>query len=467
MNREEPEQTGYSRTGRVNGTGQTGETAETGGGEVKRDEAAPAPLPAAPASSPAPEHATPLAEATFFTRSRLSGVGLALLAGLCLTLIQLAAALSVAPGSNLAERYYSLFQHDSFWFENIMVRGYVSTVPPAPYKSYDVSNVAFFPAYPYLAGWMLERLDLDTREALLLTSQLAAWLFWSYAAALLLRWRTPWPAAVAVLGVIGTHPAAFYLVAAYSEALFLAALVGFLFWSSRAGAGSAILAAAHGFCMTATRIVGIPCVAAAGGGDRGFFRRLERRIWIGFVSLLGAALFFALCQGRFGSWDFYMQTQQAGWGVMPEYLEPLRLENYTHIAPDWTEPREVAEFSLAVTLWMAVALGAAEVAARRQAQRRGISSGFMQRLPFYFCAAVVFYVSMAGVASVAFESMIRYQFCTYALAALAAAHLLACVPPRSKAVRAVLWALAALLIAAGAYLQAYYAAVFTRGGWFA
>ncbi len=391
-----------------------------------------------------------------------------------MTLAQLAGVVALAPGhgglSSLSERYDALFQHDSFWFENIMVRGYVSTVPPAPKKSFEVSNVAFFPAYPLLAGWLVEEGHLDTRQALLLAAQLCAWVFWSYAAALLMRWRVPWPVAAAALALIAAHPAAFYLVAGYSESLFLATLLGFLFWSSRAGTASAILAAAHGFGMTATRIVGIPCAAAAGSGETGPRphlrpRRLERRFWIAFVSILGALLFFALCQARFGSWDFYMQTQEAGWGVVPRYLEPLRWSHYAWFLPDWTKPAQVSRFSLVAMFWTAAALLLAEAAAAFRARGRG--TGLRVRLPFYFCAAVIFYVSAAGVASVGFQSMIRYQFCSHALVALAAAHLLAKAPVRSAAARGALWAVAALIAAAGWWLQAYYATVFTRGGWFA
>jgi len=196
-------------------------------------------------------------------------------------------------------------------------------------------------------------------------------------------------------------------------------------------------------------------------------RRLERRFWITFVAVLGAVLFFAFCQARFGSWDFYMQTQKAGWGVTPEFLEPLRWGHYTLFAPDWTQPRQVSQFSMAVTIWMVGLMGVAEVLAQWQARRRGISSGVRVRLPFYFCAVAVFYIAAAGVASVGFESMIRYQFCTWVLGVLAAAHLFAVVPPQGRVTRGALLLLAVFLIAAGWWLQGIYAGIFTRGGWFA
>jgi hypothetical protein len=351
-----------------------------------------------------------------------------------------------------------------------MLQGYVSTIPPSPNKSLEVSNVAFFPGYPLLAGFLMERLNLSSRSALLLAAWLSAWLFWSYAVAFLMRWRVSLVVALGTLAVITAHPAAFYMVAAYSESLFLAMLLGFLFWSSREGKLSAFIAAAHGFGMTVTRIVGLPCALASGGGGRlgsSLMQRLERRFWITLSASLGAVLFFAFCQARFGSWDFYMQTQKAGWGVKPQYLEPLNWYHYTRFTPDWNTPREVSQFSLGATLVMVLLLVGMELWAKRQAQIRQITSGFRARLPFYFCALVIFYISAAGVASVGFESMIRYQFCTWAVALLPVAHLVTMVPPGGRLGRGVLLVLAALLFGLGWMLQEVYARVFMLGGWFA
>src|SRR5207302_3000051 len=83
------------------------------------------------------------------------------------------------------------------------------------------------------------------------------------------RWNLPsgWQllGALAILA----HPAAFFLVAGYSESLFLMGLLGFLFWSGTEARGARILAAIHGIVMSATRIVGLPCALAP----------LVKRIW--------------------------------------------------------------------------------------------------------------------------------------------------------------------------------------------
>src|SRR5947199_228647 len=72
---------------------------------------------------------------------------------LLVTLAQLVVAIAMlAPEGPLFYRYTTLIQHDSYWFENIIARGYQTTVPPINHKMMEVSNTAFFPAYPMFAG---------------------------------------------------------------------------------------------------------------------------------------------------------------------------------------------------------------------------------------------------------------------------------------------------------------------------
>src|SRR5438132_7425982 len=185
-----------------------------------------------------------------------------LLAGLVLTLLQLAMAVSLlAPEGPLSYRYSTLIQHDSYWFANIVDRGFQTIVPPISHKVMEVSNVAFFPAYPAIAGLVRKCFQLQTGNALLVTAQAAAWGFWTYFFLFCERWNLS--LSLRFFGALSVlaHPAAFFLVAAYSESLFLMALVGFIYWSSAEGRAAKISAALHGILMSATRIVGIPCAA--------------------------------------------------------------------------------------------------------------------------------------------------------------------------------------------------------------
>src|SRR4051794_40646560 len=185
-----------------------------------------------------------------------------LVAGCAVTIFQVVMAVALlAPEKPITERYSALVQHDSYWFMNIIDRGYQTIIPPIDHKVMEISNVAFFPAYPAIAALLRNAFNISTGTALLITAQLAAWGFWSYFFLFCRRWKV-----AASLQIGGTllflaNPAAFFLVAAYSESLFLMALLGFIYWSSTEGRVARLLAVVHGVVMSATRIVGIVCAA--------------------------------------------------------------------------------------------------------------------------------------------------------------------------------------------------------------
>src|SRR5438477_9614507 len=185
-----------------------------------------------------------------------------ILAGLFVTFAQLAVAVCLlAPEGPLSYRYSRLIQHDGYWFMNIVDRGYATIVPPINHKVMEVSNVAFFPAYPALAGAIRAMSGVETETALLIAAQLAAWAFWTYFFLFCARWKiSPTLRFFGALSILA-HPAAFFLIAGYSESLFLMALIGFIYWSSSEGRAAKIWAALHGILMSATRIVGVPCAA--------------------------------------------------------------------------------------------------------------------------------------------------------------------------------------------------------------
>src|SRR5436305_5922010 len=182
-----------------------------------------------------------------------------LLAALLVTLMQIAMAVGLlAPEGPFSYRYATLVQHDSYWFANIVNCGYQTIVPPINHKVMEVSNVAFFPAYPLLAAGLHYGFGLETDTALLVTAQAAAWGFWSYFFLLCDRWSVS--AGIQALGAlaIAAHPASFFLIAAYSESLFLMALLGFIYWTGAEGKWTRPWAVVHGMLMSATRIAGIP-----------------------------------------------------------------------------------------------------------------------------------------------------------------------------------------------------------------
>jgi hypothetical protein len=189
--------------------------------------------------------------------ARKSAAFTALGAGLMIMLAQLfVAVVLMAPEGPLSYRYETLVQHDSYWFANIIDRGYQTILPPITRKMMEVSNVAFFPAYPVIAGALHHWVGLSVNNALLITAQAAAWGFWTYFFLFCARWKVSPVLQFFGATAIAAHPTAFFLIAAYSESLFLMGLMGFMYWTTAKGRTAKVLAALHGIVMSATRIVG-------------------------------------------------------------------------------------------------------------------------------------------------------------------------------------------------------------------
>src|SRR5438552_6231028 len=203
-----------------------------------------------------------LAACDYDVMTRLPWLLKPLLAGCAVTLVPVGMAVALlAPEKPITERYSALVQHDSYWFMNIIDRGYQTIVPPIDHKVMEVSNVAFFPAYPAIAALVRNAFNISTDTALLITAQLAAWGFWTYFFLFCRRWKVARSLQISGTLLILANPAAFFLVAAYSESLFLMALLGFIYWSTAEGRAARVLAAMHGMVMSAARIVGIVCAA--------------------------------------------------------------------------------------------------------------------------------------------------------------------------------------------------------------
>ena len=89
------------------------------------------------------------------------------------------------------------------------------------------------------------------------------------------------------------------------------------------------------------------------------------------------------------------------------------------------------------------------------------------RLGIYFCAAVIYFISVSGVACVEMESMLRYEFSAHALLVLASLNFLGQFETAPKLLRAFGMGAVALACATGLSMQAWYVWNFTRGNWVA
>ncbi|HZR06059.1 MAG TPA: hypothetical protein VFA61_09540 [Candidatus Udaeobacter sp.] len=398
-----------------------------------------------------------------------------LLAGLSVTLLQLAMAMGLlAPEGSFLERYATLVQHDSYWFMNIVDRGYQTIVPPIDHKVMEVSNVAFFPGYPAIASMFRYGFNISTGTALLITAQLAAWGFWSYFFLFCRRWNISPALQISGAVLIAAHPASFFLIAAYSESLFLMTLLGFIYWSTAEGRSAKFLAAVHGTVMSATRIVGIVCAAfplvrsVFQTGWRAllepgrWLRQEKRAIAMTLLAGFGAVGFFTYSQMRWGHWDIYMLTQAAGWGIVPDYLAVFKPSSYRLFVPALNDPTEASQMSMTLGAVLFVGIAICELLpAIRQRSDLPLRAGI------YFCAFVIYYLSVSGVACVDMESMLRYEFCVHALIVLAFLNFLSQFRTPPVLVRAFGIAAVALLSATGLCVQGWYAWNFTRGNWVA
>jgi hypothetical protein len=361
-------------------------------------------------------------------RLRLLSRG-ALLLGICLTALQIGIACSLPKDKSVGDSYMSLCNWDCDWYREIVTSGYHSPVPPVAQRK-DVSDVAFFPGYPYLARGLHLGLGIEPKLALLIVAQLFCVLFWAALWSVLQRWAIPKPIAGAVVMAIFVHPATFFLVAGYSESLFLSTLLLFILYSSSVRPRDHLSASLSGFALSATRIIGIP--AAGFPVIRHIVNRLSRSrtpsrqkdngeffhaLSITAVAVSGALLFFYYCHEVFGRYDFYMDTQKIGWGIYPDYGAILNWKNFGFRYP----MDQFATFASAAIFLSFVPMEIAVVFLRRP-------TGISKRLPLYLLAVAFFFITLSGLESVRFQSMIRYTLPWYILLGLCFAHLATRVP---------------------------------------
>ncbi len=393
--------------------------------------------------------------------------------GLIITLIQILFACLLSGANHPVEAYIKLCYYDCGWYGKIVENGYQSTIPP--FQNSGLSNVAFFPGYPILATAFKDFLGLPTPYALLVVAQLACWGFWTYLLLFFQRWRISTKLAISGVVAILIYPTAFFLVAGYSESLFLMTLLGFLYWSKSTRVSSWILAALHGFMMTATRIVGVLLplyplfhfwISSAANKPRNLNQQLQkssRYLLLWGISSLGAILFFVFCYLKFGSWNLYMQTQLIGWGVKPNYLAVFNPSSYLTFMQAKDLSAFISSISVPVTLVLFLICFLMEWKARKILKEKS----WQQRAGFYFCAWIIFYISVSACSSLGMKSMSRYTFCVYVMLVLAIIHLISKVQPFKVVSKKWIAFLLLFLASASFLIQSQFVHMYTNSLWVA
>ncbi len=398
--------------------------------------------------------------------ARLGGVAL------LITLAQIGLVCLLTGQKSLPLAYEQLLQWDGVWYKSVVELGYL---PPA-FQPGVMCNTSFFPGYPLLAKGLGKLCGFETPLALALTAQLAAWGFWVYVLLFFRRWAVP--PALAAVGVllIAAHAASFFLIVTYSESSFLLGLLGLLYWAAAPRWPASVLAGLHGLLMSGSRLVGAPLVIApllhaladaeepraAGGRPRRFGRAALACALAG----LGMGLFFLYCHLTFGHWDTYLKSSSTGWGTRMDYFGFFSGKIFALRRPNWGEigldPHVVNRLSVHVTAAVFVGLLLGELWLARRGE-----GGWRVRLGFYFCAVVIFYVSVAGNTIRLQYSTARYAQGVVVLLVLALVHQLRGAWPlagwRDRLLTAAVTAWAVL----GFAVQALLAYRYTHGLWVA
>lgn len=401
-------------------------------------------------------------------RERLQKLAPLLFLALAITELMVGAALWLSPKHGISESYLSFCNWDSKWYQSIAEEGYHSpTIPVA--QDPQVSNVAFFPGYPLLARSIFLTLGLaDARWPLLIVSQVSCCFFWLAFLLVLRRWKVcPEIQALAIFTVM-VHPAAFYLVMGYSESLFLASMLFFFYWTDDPSTKKRWWASLAGFVMTATRIVGLPVAAYPLLRWVLVQPRVRRLNWksslqplaIFVLASLGCLSFLAYCQWEYGNFQLYMLTQKIGWGIVPDYGALWKWASFKYIHP----------YEEAATLASGIGLAAyllAELAWAAYSRKRPDPL----RAAMYISAVLIFYITLCGLESLWFRSMIRYTLPGWLLLTLCLAHLSTRIPWNWKggpALTGISLGLAMGALAIFGYLyEWHYLSVFLKGDWFA
>lgn len=317
-----------------------------------------------------------------------------------------------------APAYRGLAQWDAFLYADVVDRGYHGNAGPSDNR--DTANFGFFPGHPLLgmaaqtvtgAGWL----------SVLLASQLAAWGFWTYLPAWLRTSGATRTVTALAVAAVFVHPGAFFLINGYSEALFLFAVLGFLFWQ-RGNTRAWGLTLVHGVIMTATRLVGLPLVAvpvcaALARRTEHKSRAVTAACSLGVLSSAGGLAYFVFSIERFGRWDAYFQAQRHGWGIVPDYFALLDWRIYFPTGLGEHPIGDLNRLSVPFTVLLFVLLLLREYAI----YQGGDHEGWRGRLPLYLTAAIIFYISASAFYRLDMVGMSRYTFPVYVLLVLAAA----------------------------------------------
>ena len=392
---------------------------------------------------------------------------------------QILFAFLLTPNLDIAARYDRFNEWDSNHYNRIIDQGY-SMPEGRDWIRADIhsgaANVMFFPGYPLASRYFKVLTGIPTRLSMLIVAQLACWIFWVYFLLILLQAGATRRGLTLAVFLILIHPAAFYLVMGYTESTFLAALLGFIYWSKKWASESASMTPSkstatlklvvtwlavvpHALVMGFTRIVSF-----AAAPYPTLIRYLSRRallgtlaaMALGVIAICGTAFYFNFLRQRFGDWTLYFKLEEVGWGNHRQWLAVINPLSYIprfFFEDTRSSINRLSNLSVVVFfayLW-------------KQEKNR---TDWPKRLGLYFTAFFLYYIPITGKAAADMDSMVRYNLPSTVLLALCLGMITteqAFVNPATGKIR---WgrAFGAFLIFAIQVSNIYR---FLRGGWIA
>ena len=280
------------------------------------------------------------------------------------------------------------------------------------------ANITTPPAYPLFARGIQKIFTIRGEVALLIASQLACWIFWSYFLLILTELKIPRKGSLLAGATVAVHPGAFYLVMGYSESFFMASCLGMIYWihvwMKKSKVHFFILGAIHGFLGTATRVAAIPIMLYP------LFKVLEmKRItlkntvtagFLSFFTAMGLISFLVFCQLKFGHWNLYFLFSKMV-GQFPDYLAIFNPKSYI---PRFFYENTMWSINRSQAPWI---LGLILGALRFDTSRRN-------KAGLYGTVIALFYFTVAGKSTGGMDGMIRYTLPIFALLVLIIAQVL-------------------------------------------
>jgi len=317
-----------------------------------------------------------------------------------------------SPGDNIFTTGYLRFNNwDSLRFYEIANHGY--HVPSTPLVGDDIHhyrvNVTTPPAFPLLVRSVQSLLSIRPEFVVPLSAQLSAFVFWVYFLSMLLELGLSRRVALFSAVTVAFHPAAFYMVVGYTESLFMASMMGFIYWFHRwlrqPKWSSGIFSCVHGFVCTATRLPGFPIAVYPVFQVLGMARRkIPQAILISAVAAMGLICFFVFCQIQFGEWNLYFRVS----AMLAQRANYFAFVNPFNYVPRYFFENTIISVSRTAVPWTVFLIGISLKIDRNVKNHFGL----------YSIAGGLLYLAMAARADSEMDGMIRYTLPIFALLVL-------------------------------------------------